>query len=149
MTRFQPRAYGLLSLALFGIAGLLCAFWAATSGTAASASTGNPRAVMPGLARDGYFPTPTPTPTPSLAKHCYAPRDESGGFTLRPSGPKSVFRNCQVIAFYGVPGVPGMGVLGQYPDSATMLAALKAQAAQYDDVNAEISMPYFRPFSAG
>ncbi|MBA4182009.1 MAG: hypothetical protein C0506_15575 [Anaerolinea sp.] len=135
MSRLDPRLLGFVSLVLFGMAGMLFAAWVLRGGMAASAAGTERRAVMPALARDGYLPTPTPIPVPNVARHCYAPRDDSGGFTLRPASATSVFRNCQVVAFYGVPGVPGLGVLGQYPDSAAMLAGLKAQAAAYDEVN--------------
>ena len=135
MSRLDPRLLCLASLALFVMAGLLFAANALVGGTPASAAGFEKRAVAPGVARDGYLPTPTPVPLPSVARRCYEPRDESGGITLRPAPATSVFRNCQVIAFYGLPGVPGLGVLGQYPDSPALAAGLKAQAAAYDDVN--------------
>ncbi|MEO6398461.1 MAG: hypothetical protein ABIP13_08335, partial [Tepidiformaceae bacterium] len=72
---------------------------------------------------------------PSQASHCYAPRDDSGGFSLRPAPRTSVLHNCQVIAYYGVPGVPGLGALGQFGSPEAMIALLEAQVSAYDAVN--------------
>ncbi len=124
--------FGAASAALLGLTALLLAGWMLTS---AGASANEPRARFVFLAADGAFPTPTPVPAPTVAKHCYAPRDDSGGFTLRPAPPTSVLRNCQVIAYYGVPGVPGLGALGQFGGAEAMIASLQGQVAAYDAVN--------------
>jgi hypothetical protein len=111
----------------------------------AADSRGAHRTVAANVARDGFpptrtptpipTPTPTPTPVPEVAKQCYGERrGDSAGFTILPASEKSVFANCQVIAYFGYPGVPGLGVLGQGTPSE-MIARLKAQAAAYDDVN--------------
>ncbi|MEO6042355.1 MAG: hypothetical protein ABIQ47_00360, partial [Tepidiformaceae bacterium] len=102
--RVHPLWFAAVSAALFVLTALLFAGWMLTS---ASASANEPRARFPFVAADGAFPTPTPVPVPTIARHCYAARDDSGGFTLRPAPATSVLRNCQVIAYYGVPGVPG------------------------------------------
>ncbi len=87
------------------------------------------------VARDGLVPTPTPVPPPpAVASKCYQPR-VADSFTLRPAPPKSVLQNCQVIAYYGYPGIPGLGVLGQFDSSAALANALESQAAAYDAVN--------------
>ncbi len=67
--------------------------------------------------------TPVETPTPA------APIT-----VLSPAGKGSLFQNCQVIAFYGFPDVPQMGIVGEYsPDE--MVQKLLAQAKAYDDIN--------------
>lgn len=90
------------------------------------------------VARDGFFPTPTPTPTPTppppVATRCYTPR-ESSPFVLRPAPDDSVFRNCQVVAYYGYPGEPVLGVLGQFGSTGALADSLEAVAAAYDAVN--------------
>ena len=80
-------------------------------------------------------PVPTPTPVPLPVKHCYGPRVGTGGFPLRPADADSVFSNCQVIAYYGYPPVPGLGVLGQFPTAGEMVTALQNEAARFDAVN--------------
>ena len=89
------------------------------------------RAVIPELAADGFRPTPTPLPV--AVGHGYGTRVESE-LPLQPASESSVFRNCQVVAFYGHPTIPGLGVMGQ-GSTATMLAALAAQAEPYDATN--------------
>lgn len=103
-------------------------------------------------------PTPTPTPPPPPQAHCYQPRQilasapaATPGIgvgtpsaspaeqappqpVLRPAGPKSVFQDCQVIAYYGYPGNDQMGILGT-ADPDTIVKKLEAQAAEYDKVN--------------
>ncbi|MDI3339368.1 MAG: hypothetical protein QJR03_02430 [Sphaerobacter sp.] len=96
-------------------------------------------------------PTPTPTPPPPLA-HCYQPRPASlqatpapatpgveppgPALALRPAGARSLFQRCQVIAYYGFPGEPVMGILGS-ADPDTVVRQLVAQAAEYDATNGE------------
>lgn len=87
-------------------------------------------------------PTPIPTPVPPPLAHCYEPRPAPGeatpepSFTLRPAAPRSVFQSCQVIAYYGYPGVPVMGILGS-ADPDTVVDQLLSQAAEYDATNGE------------
>jgi len=87
-------------------------------------------------------PTPTPTPVPPPLAHCYEPRptpsDETAEspFTLRPADPRSLFQNCQVVAYYGYPDTPVMGVLGS-ADPDTVVDQLLAQAAEYDATNGD------------
>lgn len=70
---------------------------------------------------------------PAVASQCYEP-SESGGYDVRPASERSVLRNCQVIAYYGFPGVPGLGVLGEgTPDE--MVARLRREAAAFDAAN--------------
>lgn len=104
---------------------------AATS-TPAPAPTG---AILVNVARDGPLPMPTPTPTPQAVAQCYQPRSEPpAGAVLQPAGERSIFRNCQVVAFYGYPSIPGLGVLGhKEPDAMT--AQLREQAEAYDATN--------------
>lgn len=107
------------------------------TGPAASA-TPRPQptgALVVNVARDGPLPTPTPTPVPEAVPHCYAPRELAAEDTvLQPAGERSVFRSCQVIAFYGYPSIPGLGVLGHGgPDAIT--AQLRQQADAYDASN--------------
>ncbi len=99
------------------------------------------RAVAPAIARDGLAPSPTPVPTPTptpppplAAARCYEPRGDVSGFDVRPADGDSVLRNCQVVAYYGYPGVPGLGVLGEGTE-AQMLARLAGEVAAYDEAN--------------
>ncbi len=87
----------------------------------ATALSGTPGAATP----EGGTPeeTPAATPTPSEPQ-----------MVLSPAGKGSLFQNCQVIAFYGFPGVPQMGIVGEY-DPDTLVQKLMAQAKEYDDVN--------------
>ncbi|OAI41105.1 hypothetical protein AYO38_04605 [bacterium SCGC AG-212-C10] len=90
------------------------------------------------IASDGPLPTPSPTPTPAIPEgiaHCYAPRaEDQGGFVLQPAGPKSVLQSCQVVGYYGYPGVSSLGVLSQ-SDPGDMIARLRSQAADFDATN--------------
>lgn len=133
MTRVHPLWFGAAPASLFALSALLFVGWMIS--TSAGAASNERRAVFAGLAADGAFPTPTPVPVPTIARHCYAPRDDSGGFPLRPAPATSVLRNCQVIAYYGVPGVPGLGALGQFGSAEAMIASLQGQVAAYDAVN--------------
>lgn len=82
--------------------------------------------------------TPTPTPMPAIEPaalaECYQPRAEMPGFSLRPAASTSLFQNCQVLAYYGFPGVPVMGILGSGPPEE-VVPKLLAQAAEYEHVN--------------
>lgn len=102
---------------------------------------GGTRAHVPSVASDGLVkpppvvPTPTPTPPPvPLVPQCYGPRRYDSP-SLRPADADSVFSNCQVIAYYGYPPVPALGVLGQFDSDDAMVAALKAEAANFDAAN--------------
>jgi outer membrane biosynthesis protein TonB len=53
---------------------------------------------------------------------------------LSPADPTSLFQNCQMIAYYGFPDVPQMGIVGEY-DPDTVVQKLLDQAKAYDDVN--------------
>lgn len=53
---------------------------------------------------------------------------------LSPAGKNSLFQNCQVVAFYGFPNVPQMGIVGEYPPDE-LVQKLLAQAKAYDDIN--------------
>ncbi|MFN8506892.1 MAG: hypothetical protein U0547_04925 [Dehalococcoidia bacterium] len=99
------------------------------------------RAVAPMVARDGPpppAPTPTPIPPPpaiaAKPARCFEPRGDVSAFDVRPADGDSVLRNCQVIAYYGYPGVPGLGVLGEGSE-AEMLARLAREVAAYDEAN--------------
>lgn len=95
------------------------------------------RVVVGGVSRDGPLPTATPRPAPPVPgalAPCYAPRPADTEFVLRPAGPASVLQSCQVIAYYGYPGVPGLGVLAQ-AEPAAMVHRLREQAAAYDASN--------------
>jgi len=49
----------------------------------------------------------------------------------------SIFADAQVISFYGFPGIPFMGALGQY-SPAGAIAAVEQLAAQYDALNGDL-----------
>jgi hypothetical protein len=95
------------------------------------------RVHVAGVARDGYPPTATPTPTPPpVAPRCLDPRAlDLRGYVYLPASPTSFFRNCQVVSYYGYPGVPALGILGQFPSEDAMIAALSQQTQAFDDVN--------------
>ena len=88
-----------------------------------------------------FTPTPAFTPTPDVppppvVPQCYGPRRYDAP-TLRPADADSVFSNCQVVAYYGYPPVPGLGVLGQFDTPDQMVAALKTVAADFDGANGD------------
>ena len=113
------------------------------SGQSAGLVEGRPfRAVLPALASDGRPPAPPPAPVRPLER-CYAPRPDVSEFTLFPSKENSIFRSCQVVTYYGYPGVPGLGVLGEFDSDAELVAGLQALARLYDDANG------FRQVAAG
>lgn len=120
------------------IAGLAVAVGAATASVALNSGDSPHRVRVAGVVSDGPLPTPTPTPKPAYPAglaHCYQPRPaDTEGFTLQPAGPKSVLQSCQVIGWYGYPGVPGLGILAHSPP-AEMFPALKEQVDAYDGVN--------------
>ncbi|MCC7363657.1 MAG: hypothetical protein IT303_04750 [Dehalococcoidia bacterium] len=102
-------------------------------------ASGEHRVVVAGVARDG-LPTPTPRPTatptpPPILERCYAPRAADPGFVLFPAKENSFFQSCQVVAYYGYPGSPVLGVLGElaYPDP--LGEQLTSLAAAYDALN--------------
>lgn len=106
-------------------------------GANAIAAMSTRRAVAAQVARDGYPPTatPTPVPPPPPFADCYGPRrGDAGAAVLRPAPPESLFANCQVVAYYGYPGVPALGVLAQ-SEPATMLTRLAAEVAAHDAAN--------------
>lgn len=53
---------------------------------------------------------------------------------LSPAPKDSLFQSCQVIAYYGFPDVPQMGIVGEYPPDE-LVQKLLVQAKAYDDVN--------------
>lgn len=101
---------------------------------------GSDSTVAANLAKDGYFPTPTATPTPvpppPVTPECFEPRPaDLGGYVYLPASGNSFFRNCQIISYYGYPGVPGLGVLGQFASTDALVSRLKELATTYDGVN--------------
>ena len=110
---------------------LLAGIGVGALGESGSAEQAAPvRAVAPMVARDGEAPpppTPTPMPPPpaiaAAPARCFEPRGDVTGFDVRPADGDSVLRNCQVVAYYGYPGVPGLGVLGEGTE-VEMLARL-------------------------
>jgi hypothetical protein len=110
--------------------------------------TPTPTPPPPPLARC-YQPRPVVAATPSASP----PANDLGtppgtpegtpGATPTPAGPQTVlspapkdslFQNCQVIAYYGFPDVPQMGIVGEYPPDE-LVQKLLVQAKAYDDVN--------------
>lgn len=124
-----PHAAALAGLLLAAILG-----WA----TFASAED-TTRVPVPQLAHDGLMPTPTPVPVPPgpLAR-CYS-EPAADGFVRAPADADSVLRGCQVVAFYGYPGVPGLGVLGEAGPETTAARTLEF-ARQYDDANGTLGV---------
>ena len=91
------------------------------------------------VARDGLMPAPTPTPIPAdPLERCYR-EPEPDGFVRAPADADSVLRGCQVVAFYGYPGVPGLGVLGEAGPDTTAARTLE-YARQFDDANGTLGV---------
>ncbi|MGH2631835.1 MAG: hypothetical protein ACRDG3_00370 [Tepidiformaceae bacterium] len=124
-----------LGLALTGIAAAAVFYMLGPTSFADGANSPH----VAGIASDGLVKPPTVTPTPEpppppLVPQCYGPRRDDAP-TLRPADTDSVFSNCQVVAYYGYPPVPGLGVLGQFDTDAEMVTALEAEAANFDAAN--------------
>ena len=54
-----------------------------------------------------------------------------------PPPPRSLLREYQIIAYYGNPISPIMGILGEYDDDEELVRKLKDQAARYQALNPE------------
>ena len=86
-------------------------------------------------------PTPEPSPTPEPEAtwphaECYEPRpsEDEHDLILLPAESRSIFQQCQLIAYYGFPGEPLMGIVGEYePDE--MIGLLNEQVAEFEDHN--------------
>jgi hypothetical protein len=84
-------------------------------------------------------PTPEPSPTPEPQSswpraECYEPRPDEHDLILLPAESRSLFQQCQLIAYYGFPGEPLMGIVGEYePDE--MIGLLNEQVAEFEDHN--------------
>lgn len=132
MTRSRSALAALVATS--GIALALTAFAISRVGFAGADSA---RIVVPAIARDGYPPTPTPTPVPPpVATRCLQPRPvDLRGYVYLAASPNSFFRSCQVISYYGYPGVPALGILGQFPSEDALIASLQQQTAAFDAVN--------------
>jgi hypothetical protein len=133
------RRFALSSIIVLAGVVLVLGAMARARGSAASGHSGA-KAVAGNVARDGYFPTPAPTPTPPplppVAPQCFQPRPvDLRGYVYLPAAAKSFFLNCQVISYYGYPGVPALGVLGQFGSTEALVAKLREVAADYDGVN--------------
>jgi len=67
---------------------------------------------------------------------CYEPRAAAAGDSaLFPASSRSLFQNCQVIAYYGYPGNRWLGVLGEFDSYERLGASLQEMADAYDEVN--------------
>lgn len=113
---------------------------AAAGGTALGrygpgAAPGTPTPTPLPTATPTATPTPTPPPPPDILTKCHEPRAEPPEFTMFPAAPDSLFRNCQVVAFYGYPGNTVLGILGEIGSPETMAEQLAGVVAQYDNVN--------------
>ena len=86
---------------------------------------GTPESGTPALGTPGNEATPDAT----VAATPPAPE-----MVLSPAGPGSLFQNCQIIAYYGFPDVPQMGIVGEYPTDE-MVQKLLDQAKAYDAIN--------------
>lgn len=89
--------------------------------------------------------TPEPTPEPTLTvaadstiprAECYEPRppEEEHGLDLLPAEERSLFQQCQLIAYYGFPTEPLMGIAGEHePDE--MIRILNEQVEEFEEFN--------------
>jgi hypothetical protein len=88
-------------------------------------------------------PEPTPEPTSTVAvdssiprPECYEPRpgEEEHDLDLLPAEPRSLFQQCQLIAYYGFPGEPLMGIVGEY-EPEEMIGILNEQVEEFEAYN--------------
>lgn len=86
--------------------------------TSTATSTPSPSATLP----PDVTPSATPYPLPEL--------------TLVPGQPQGYLDKFRLVAFYGSPTGPGLGILGNYPRE-TMLTLLHQRMAQYQPLSAE------------
>lgn len=131
-------ARALLVASLFGLGIAWIAYWnTSPDASVAQRSGAEDPITVANVARDGLFPTPTPTPPPpDVAGDCYQPRPaDTSPFVLLPAGTDSIFQSCQIVAYYGYPRVPALGVLGEFTDLEEMARQLESTAAAYDAVN--------------
>lgn len=56
--------------------------------------------------------------------------------TATPARPPSIFATAQVVAFYGSPRSPGLGVLGRFSDQ-DLVSWLKSESSIYDSLNGD------------
>lgn len=85
----------------------------------------------PGVVKEGLPPRGGP-----ISK-CHDRRQPStDGFDLLPAPVDSVFSSCQLITYYGYPGLPGMGILGTAAPDQVAVDVL-AMAEAYDAVNGD------------
>lgn len=54
--------------------------------------------------------------------------------TARAAGPESPYYNKTWVTYYGRPGIPLMGIIGEH-SAADIMPLIKAKAAEYDDAN--------------
>lgn len=88
-------------------------------------------------------PEPTPEPIPTAPAEstfprpeCYEPRpaEEDHDLNLLPAEPRSLFQQCQLVAYYGFPTEPLMGIVGEYePDE--MIGILNEQVEEFEAYN--------------
>lgn len=111
--------------------------------TPTEASESEPEPTPEPTATPAPTPTATPEPTPTAApvasyprSECYESRpDESEhDLTLLPAESRSLFQQCQIVAYYGFPGEPAMGIVGEY-EPEEMIRRLKEQTAAYEEHN--------------
>jgi hypothetical protein len=95
----------------------------------ASVETATPTAATP---QSGELGTPVAGTPDATTPDAGTPSPPA--VVLSPADKNSLFQNCQVIAYYGFPDVPQMGIVGEY-DPDQLVQKLKEQAKAYDDVN--------------
>jgi hypothetical protein len=84
-------------------------------------------------------PEPTATPVPEATKphaECYEPRpaEDEHDLVLLPAEERSLFQRCQLVAYYGFPGEPLMGIAGEY-EPEEMIGLLREQVEEYEEYN--------------
>jgi hypothetical protein len=79
---------------------------------------------------------PDVPPLPMRHAECYEPRpsDDEHDLILLPAEPRSIFQRCQIIAYYGFPGEPRMGIVGEY-EPEEMIGLLRDQTAEFENYN--------------
>ena len=114
---------GGIALALLVAAGAAAGVAARRDGGSDTVRIGRVIDNSSGTATQTSTPTSTPEPTPSPAP--------------TPVPPRSLLAEFQIVAYYGNPISPIMGILGEYDDPEELVRRLKDQAAKYQALNPE------------
>jgi hypothetical protein len=79
---------------------------------------------------------PAPPETVKPFAECYEPRpsEDQHDLELLPAESRSIFQQCQIVAYYGFPSEPQMGIVGEY-EPEEMIGLLNEQVAEFEEFN--------------